>query len=101
MPTSVRLDGKTGLLVARLAREADVTKSDVIREAIAAYGRRRKPRRARNVYEAIEPWIGAATGGPPDLSERTGEAFAEALRERERSRPPGLSAGQLVRKRAR
>lgn len=101
MPTSVRLDGKTGLLVARLAREADLTKSDVIREAIAAYGRRRKARPARNLYEAIEPWIGAAAGGPPDLSERTGEKLAEALRERGSSRTPGSRGGRTAAKKAR
>ena len=79
MPTSVRLDEKTGRLVDRLARDADRTKSDVIREAIAAYGRHRKVRRARSLYDAIAPWIGVATGGPPDLSEKTGERFQAAL----------------------
>ncbi|HQQ78354.1 MAG TPA: ribbon-helix-helix protein, CopG family [Thermoanaerobaculia bacterium] len=84
MPTSVRLDEKTGRLVERLAREADQTKSEVIREAITTYGRQRKTRRAGNLYEAIAPYVGVATGGPPDLSERTGEKYHEALLGREK-----------------
>ena len=79
MPTSVRLDEKTGRLVEQLARDADRTKSDVIREAIAAYGRHRKMRRPRNLHDAIAPWVGVVTGGPPDLSETTGERFEGAL----------------------
>jgi hypothetical protein len=75
----VRLDERTGRLVERLARESDRTKSDVIREAIAAYGRHRKARRVRNLYEAIAPYVGVAVDGPRDLSERTGEKFREAL----------------------
>jgi predicted transcriptional regulator len=91
MPTSVRLDEKTGRLVERLARDAEKTKSDVIREAIAAYGRHRKPRRARNLYDAIAPWVGVATGGPPDLSEKTGERFQAALLAVERRAAEGVA----------
>jgi predicted transcriptional regulator len=99
MPTSVRLDEKTGRLVERLARDAARTKSDVIREAIAAYGRHRKAGRARNLYDAIAPWVGVATGGPPDLSERTGERFQDALLAREKA--AGAAAPHPRRKKAR
>ncbi|MBK9063837.1 MAG: CopG family transcriptional regulator [Acidobacteria bacterium] len=100
MPTSVRLDEKTGRLVERLARDADRTKSDVIREAIAAYGRQRKARRARNLYDAIAPWVGVATGGPADLSEKTGERFHDALLAREKG-AAGAAAPRPRRKKAR
>jgi predicted transcriptional regulator len=100
MPTSVRLDEKTGRLVEQLARDAARTKSDVIREAIAAYGRHRKAGRARNLYDAIAPWVGVATGGPPDLSERTGERFQTALLAREKG-AAGAAAPRRGRRKAR
>jgi predicted transcriptional regulator len=100
MPTSVRLDEKTGRLVERLARDAARTKSDVIREAIAAYGRHRKAGRSRNLYDAIAPWVGVATGGPADLSEKTGERFHDALLAREKG-AAGAAAPGSRRKKAR
>lgn len=100
MPTSVRLDEKTGRLVERLARDADQTKSDVIREAIAAYGRHRRAGRARNLYDAIAPWVGVATGGPSDLSEKTGERFYAALLAREKG-AAGAAAPRPRRKKSR
>ncbi len=99
MPTSVRLDEKTGKLVERLARETDRTKSEVIREAISAYGRNRKKSDARSLFEAIAPYVGIASGGPPDLSEQTGRKFVEALRHRETR--AGTSGAPRLREKAR
>jgi hypothetical protein len=80
MPTSVRLDTKTERIVERLARQKGQTKSQVIREAIA-FAATRETRRPdpRKPYEAIKHLIGIAHGGPPDLSERTGEKFTQML----------------------
>ncbi|HEY3348950.1 MAG TPA: hypothetical protein VGM13_04190 [Thermoanaerobaculia bacterium] len=62
MPTSVRLDEKT-------RRPVDT-------------------RPSRCLYDAIAPSMGAATGGPPDLSEKTGERFQAALLARENGTAP-------------
>ena len=87
MPTSVRLDARTEALLVRLARMRGRSKSDVIREAVkrladAEAGNGRAP----SLYDRISHLIGKVGGGPPDLSERTGEKFTKLLRARERRR---------------
>jgi Ribbon-helix-helix protein, copG family len=85
MPTSVRLDAKTESLVDRLARRKGQSKSRVIRDAILEYAKMEAAvREPESAYEALKPWIGCVTGGPRDLSARTGEKFARMLRERKR-----------------
>jgi hypothetical protein len=85
MPTSVRLDAKTENVVRRLARQTRRTKSQVIRDAIAQLAEREGPERpVKTPYEAIKHLIGIAKGGPPDLSERTGEKFRRILLARQR-----------------
>jgi Arc/MetJ-type ribon-helix-helix transcriptional regulator len=81
MPTSLRLNGRTERLVQRLAREGDRTKSDVIREAISAYGRQQEAtqKKEKSLHETVAPYIGLVEGGPPDLSERTSDTFHDLL----------------------
>jgi hypothetical protein len=72
-------------LVNRLARRRGQTKSEVIREALVAFARaeeRTKPR--GTFYDSIAHVIGCVNGGPPDLSERTGEKFRALLLARTR-----------------
>lgn len=86
MPTSVRLDARTESLVSRLARKTGRTKSEVIRDAIrkvAEIEADLEP--ARTFYEDIAHLIGCVKGGPPGLSERTGERLRQLLQERRRS----------------
>ncbi len=86
MPTTVRLDPETESLIRRLARKTGRTKSQVIRDAIRALaGSEAPPETAGGPYEAVAPLIGCASGGPKDLSERTGEKFRKLLLERARS----------------
>jgi hypothetical protein len=87
MPTSVRLDARTEALLARLARTRGRTKSEVIREALE----RLAEAETRNgsgptLYDRIKHLVGKAGGGPPDLSERTGEKFTKLLRAQQRRR---------------
>ena len=93
MPTSVRLDPATEETIRRLARATSRSKSDVIREAVAAYGRK-TPRghASRTVFQAVEAFLGSARGGAPDLSERTGEAFREAIERPGGRKRPSSSA---------
>ncbi|MBI2218054.1 MAG: CopG family transcriptional regulator [Candidatus Rokubacteria bacterium] len=88
MPTSVRLDAKTEILVTRLARKTGRTKSQVIRDAIArlAEDGDGAEKRAKTPYEAMKHLIGIADSGGANLSERTGEKFTARLREQARAR---------------
>jgi hypothetical protein len=80
MPTTVRLDAKTEALLNRLAKKTGLTKSQVIRDAIRAFAAPGNRANAeKGPYETIKHLIGCASGGPPDLSERTGEKFRELL----------------------
>jgi len=86
MTTSVRMDPETERLLERLARERGSTKSQVVRDALQLAARKaRHPRRADLPYHALRGLIGSVRGGPPDLSERTGQRFRQLLLDRERS----------------
>jgi hypothetical protein len=85
MPTSVRLDTQIEALVSRLAKQRGQTKSEVIREALMTLVREKGALgHPKTPYEAMVPFLGCASGGPPDLSERTGRKFGEHLRKRKR-----------------
>jgi len=87
MPTSVRLDPKTEVVVRRLARQSKRTKSAVIREAITRMAEQAGgPPGRGSPYEAIEDLLGIAGGGPRDLARRSGEAFRDLLARRQASR---------------
>jgi predicted transcriptional regulator len=85
MPMSVRLDRETEALIRRMARLAGRSRSWVVREAVAAYANAAP--RTRPPYEALAAFIGTGRTGRPDLSERTGERFAELVRTKARGRP--------------
>lgn len=86
MPTSVRLDARTERLINRLSRRSGRTKSQVIRDAIARLAEEEEAPRepAKTPYEAMKHLIGIASGGPRDLSVRTGEKFRQLLLARRR-----------------
>ncbi|MCL6640316.1 MAG: ribbon-helix-helix protein, CopG family [Candidatus Rokubacteria bacterium] len=80
MPTSVRLDAKTERLVRALARRTGRTRSQVIREAIHRLAAEDAgPRSAATAFELWRDAVGCVEGGPPDLSERTGERLRALL----------------------
>ena len=79
MTTSVRMDSETERLLDTLARERGSTKSEVVREAVRLAAKQRRPRRAKRPYDAFRGILGSVRGGPPDLSERTGEGFRRLL----------------------
>ena len=85
MPMSVRLDAETDARIRRLARAAGKSKSSVVRDAVAAY---QPAMPARKPAERLAPFIGAGNTGRTDLSERTGERFAELIRTDARARRP-------------
>lgn len=86
MPTSVRLDIQTEALVNRLAKRRGQTKSEIIREALMTMVQQAEETgHSSTPFELMSPNLGCGVGGPPDLSERTGQRFAEHLRDRTRS----------------
>jgi hypothetical protein len=88
MALSVRLDPRTERLVERLARKRRQTKSEVIRDALGVLAEQEKGSdKKKRPYELVAHLIGSVRGGPPDLSERTGEKFAQLLQEKRKRRP--------------
>lgn len=87
MTMSVRMDAETERLLENLARERGSTKSEIVREAVRLAARRRpRSRTAKRLQDAFRRVIGSVRGGPPDLSERTGERFRKLLLDRRRKR---------------
>ena len=85
MTMSIRLDARTEAWVKRTAKRRGVTQSDVIRDALTAQARQESSGAALDrPYEAIAHLVGCARGGPPDLSERTGDRFRALLAARPR-----------------
>jgi hypothetical protein len=81
------MDAETERLLENLARERGSTKSEIVREAVRLAARRR-PRSGidERPYDVFRGIIGSVRGGPPDLSEQTGERFRKLLLDRRRKR---------------
>jgi hypothetical protein len=86
MAMSVRLDAETERLLERLARTRQSTKSSVLRDAIRLLAKPEHGATGRTPYEQAFDLIGCVSGGPRDLSQRTGERFRHVLKERAKSR---------------
>jgi Arc/MetJ-type ribon-helix-helix transcriptional regulator len=80
-PLTLRLDAKTRKQIERIARRRQVSVSEVIRLAIAAW---QEPIAAP--YEAIADLIGAVHGGMPGRSTGMGRRFSEILKKRRNSK---------------
>lgn len=81
MATSIRLSPQLEQLVTRLARKRKQTKSEVIRQALMTLTEHdRNGVSPPTPYEAMQHLLGCATGGPPNLSTRSGEKFRSLLR---------------------
>lgn len=80
MPTSVRLDDDTQRLLQRLANRRSQTKSEVIRSAIETLAVvEQLEDQAEGPHELVADLIGCVSGGPDDLSTRTGRRFRGLL----------------------
>ena len=80
MPTSVRLDPETELLLKRLARRSGRSKSEVLRDAL--YRMAEPPAtedEAASVHSLISDLVGAAGQGPANLARRHKHAYRESL----------------------
>jgi Ribbon-helix-helix protein, copG family len=85
MPLTVRVDIKTERLLQRLAHKRGKTKSEVIRDAIGVLAREVESRdKGECPYDKVRDLIGSVSGGPADLSRRTGDKLRRMLADRRR-----------------
>lgn len=83
MGLSVRLSAQLERVVVRVARRRGQSRSEVIRSAIVALEKEDQgAQRAQTPYEAMKHLLGCASGGPSNLSEKTGERVRELLQRR-------------------
>ncbi len=80
MPTSIRLDPATDRTLGVLAKRLSMSKSALVRRAIEDL----LAREDLSPYERVSDLIGSVSGGPEDLSERTGDKLRALLAERSR-----------------
>lgn len=78
---SVRLSDDEESTVRGLARRQKSSVSDVIRDAVRVFVRNGKERPPRP-YDDLEDLIGSVTELPSDLSQSSGERFAEIVRQK-------------------
>jgi Arc/MetJ-type ribon-helix-helix transcriptional regulator len=78
---NVRIDPQTAAFLERIARERGLTKSEVVRQALAKLREREAPPSRKTPYELVAHLIGSGDSGGMNLSERTGERFARMLQE--------------------
>ncbi len=85
MPTSVRLDAQTENLIQRLAKQRSMTKSEIIRKALAEFAQQEKTKPLRS-YEAAKHLIGCVDSGGLELSKKTGEQFRNMIKSKAREK---------------
>ncbi len=87
MGLSVRLPAQLERVVVRVAKRRGQSRSEVIRSAIVALEQEEQSsQRVKTPYEAMKHLLGCASGGPPDLSERSGAKFQTLLQRRRAAR---------------
>jgi hypothetical protein len=91
---NVRIDPQTAAFLEQVARETGLSKSEVVRRALATLRHKRVRTRKPAPFELMAHLIGSWDSGGMNLSERTGERFARMLQENKnanrtrRRRPP-------------
>jgi len=79
-PLTLRLDPKTRQRLERIARRKQLSKSEIVRQAIDAWADRQEPVDAP--YQMLADLIGTVRGGKANRSSQTGRRFAELLKRR-------------------
>jgi Arc/MetJ-type ribon-helix-helix transcriptional regulator len=89
MALTVRLAPKTERLLDALARRRRLSRSDVVREALAEYGAKgRAAERGATAYDAWMDVLGVVELGVRDPARTTGEQFAAIVQGKTRDRRP-------------
>jgi Ribbon-helix-helix protein, copG family len=79
---NIRIDAETAAFLDRIARERGLTKSEVVRQALATLRKQKTPGTGATPYELMAHLIGSWDSGGMQLSQRTGERFARMLLEK-------------------
>jgi predicted DNA-binding protein len=79
-PLTLRLDNKTRKRLERIAQRKQLSKSEVVRQAIDAWADRQEP--LTSPYEVLSDLIGIVRGGKSTRSAQTGRRFADLLKKR-------------------
>jgi predicted transcriptional regulator len=79
-PLTLRLDPKTRQRLERIARRKQLSKSEIVRQAIDAWADRQEP--VASPYEVLADLIGVVRGGKANRSAQTGRSFAQLLKKR-------------------
>jgi predicted DNA-binding protein len=79
-PLTLRLDPKTRQRLERIARRKQLSKSEIVRQAIDAWADRQEP--VASPYDVLADLIGVVRGGKANRSARTGRSFAQLLKKR-------------------
>ncbi len=79
-PLTLRLDEKTRRRIARIASRKQLSTSEVVRQAIAAWADRHEP--VTSPYQVMADLLGVVHGGNPKRSEQTGRRFTKLLKSR-------------------
>lgn len=88
MPTSIRLDAETEVLLERLAGKRRQTKSDVVRDSIALLAEvEKKGAPQPGAYAKVAHLIGSVDSGGQQLSENSGQRVRELLLKKHARRP--------------
>lgn len=92
MPFSFRPDPETEALIRRVAARTGWSKSQVVREAVAQYGRDPEPRDAGRRLDAstalarLRPYLGVVDSGGAQFSRNTHAKYRNLLRRKLRER---------------
>jgi hypothetical protein len=86
VPLTVRLGPRTQRTLNSLTRSTGLSRSDVVREALAHYAARGEGDAERRPYAAWADVIGVVSLGVRDPLRTTGEQFADVVRARARAR---------------
>lgn len=92
MPFSFRPDPDTEALIRRVAARTGWSKSQVVREAVAQYGRDPEPEDARRRIDPstalarLRPYLGVVNTGGAQLSSNTHAKYRAVLRRKLRER---------------
>jgi len=79
---TVRLDDETRDLLEKLARSSGAARSEVVRRAIRLLAQQEPATAEADPYREVRHLIGTVRGGPPNLSQRTGDRFRELLQKK-------------------
>lgn len=86
MPMTVRLSPVTERALNAMAKRRQVSRSDIVREALEQYGKADGGADHTRPYDAWADVIGAVSLGPRDATRTTGEQFAAVVAGKARAR---------------